>query len=58
MLMDEGGWDHGWFLGNENGWVAIARRLDRCFNGQVRRMRRESRIAGLVGFPGIGIGIV
>ena len=55
MLIDEGGWDHGWFLGNENGWVAVARPLERCFNGQIWRIRRESRIVGLAAVPGIGI---
>ena len=55
MLIDEGGWDHGWFLGNVNGCVAVARHLDCCFNGQIRRIRRESRTAGLAGDPGIGI---
>ena len=46
MLVEAGGWDHGWFLGNR--CAANARRLDRCFNGQMMRTRRESRIAGLV----------
>lgn len=47
MLVDAGGCDHGWFLGN---WcVAVARHLDRSFNGQMMRMRRESRIVGLAG---------
>ena len=45
MLVEAGGCDHGWFLGN---WC-VARRLDRCLNGHMTRMRRESRIDGLVG---------
>ena len=48
MLVEAGGWDHVWFLG-----AAVASRLDRCFNGQMTRTRRESRIAGLVGLAGI-----
>lgn len=47
MLVDAGGWDHGWFLGN--GCVAVASCLDRRFNGQTIRMRHESRVPGLAG---------